>query len=145
MLFRSPGPFGRTVEDSALMLQAMAGHDPKDSTSAPLALPDFVAAARNPDIKGMKVGIPKEYRVDGTSPEIVSLLQDAVTEVRGTPSEFSTGGGTSDARFIKNYCPVLEFGLIGQTMHAVDERISVSDLEGLTGIYTRMIERYFRA
>ena len=73
-----PGPFARTVEDTALMLQAMAGHDPKDSTSAPLPLPDFVAAARNPDIKGMKVGIPKEYRVDGTSPEIVALWEKGI-------------------------------------------------------------------
>src|ERR1051326_2160572 len=61
-----PGPLARTVEDSALLLQAMSGHDPKDSTSAPLAVPDFAAAARNLDIKGLKVGIPKEYRVDGT-------------------------------------------------------------------------------
>jgi aspartyl-tRNA(Asn)/glutamyl-tRNA(Gln) amidotransferase subunit A len=70
-----PGPFARTVEDAAILLQAMAGHDPKDSTSAPLPLPDFVAAARRPDIKGLRVGIPKEYRVDGTSPEIVALWE----------------------------------------------------------------------
>ena len=68
-----PGPFARTVEDSALLLQGMAGHDPKDSTSAPLAVPDFAAAARNPDIKGLRVGIPKEYRVEGTAAEIVAL------------------------------------------------------------------------
>src|ERR1700727_638228 len=68
-----PGPLARTVEDSALLLQAMSGHDPKDSTSAPLPVPDFAAAARSPDIKGLRVGIPKEYRVDGTAPEIVAL------------------------------------------------------------------------
>src|SRR5215813_12787416 len=68
-----PGPFARTVEDSALLLQAMSGHDPKDSTSAPLPVPDFATAARNPDIKGLRVGIPREYRVDGTSPEITAL------------------------------------------------------------------------
>src|SRR5260221_759036 len=68
-----PGPFARTVEDSPLLLHAMARHDPKDSTSAPLPVPDFAAAARNPDVKGLKVGIPKEYRVDGTSPEIAAL------------------------------------------------------------------------
>src|SRR6201999_838267 len=68
-----PGPMARTVEDAALLLQAMSGHDPKDSTSAPLPVPDFAAAARDPDIKGLKVGIPKEYRVEGTSPEIVAL------------------------------------------------------------------------
>src|SRR6187455_2397373 len=73
-----PGPFARTVEDSALLLQAMAGHDPKDSTSAPLAVPDFAAAARNPDIKGLRVGIPKEYRVDGTAPEIMALWEQGI-------------------------------------------------------------------
>jgi aspartyl-tRNA(Asn)/glutamyl-tRNA(Gln) amidotransferase subunit A len=73
-----PGPFARTVEDSAILLQGMAGHDPKDSTSAPLAVPDFAAATRHPDIKGMKIGIPKEYRVDGTSPEIVALWDKGI-------------------------------------------------------------------
>src|SRR6201996_2565630 len=73
-----PGPFARTVEDTAIMLQAMSGHDPKDSTSAPLPVPDFAAAARNPDIKGLRVGIPKEYRVDGTAPEIVALWDKGV-------------------------------------------------------------------
>src|SRR5438105_168517 len=73
-----PGPLTRTVEDSAILLQAMSGHDPKDSTSAPLAVPDFVAAARNPDVKGLRVGIPKEYRVDGTSPEIMALWEKGI-------------------------------------------------------------------
>jgi len=73
-----PGPFARTVEDSALLLQGMAGHDPKDSTSAPLAVPDFAAAARSADIKGLKVGIPKEYRVEGTAPEIVALWEKGI-------------------------------------------------------------------
>jgi aspartyl-tRNA(Asn)/glutamyl-tRNA(Gln) amidotransferase subunit A len=73
-----PGPFARTVEDAALMLQAMSGHDPRDSTSAPLPVPDFAGAARNPDVKGLKVGIPKEYRVDGTAPEIVALWERGI-------------------------------------------------------------------
>ena len=73
-----PGPFARTVEDSALLLQAMSGHDPKDSTSAPLPVPDFATAARNPDIKGLRVGIPKEYRVDAVSAEIVALWDKGV-------------------------------------------------------------------
>jgi len=68
-----PGPFARTVEDAAILLQAMAGHDPKDSTSAPLAVPDFAAAARDASVKRLRVGIPREYRVDGTSPEIIAL------------------------------------------------------------------------
>ncbi len=55
----------------------------------------------------------------------------------------STSGGTSDARFIKDYCPVIEFGLVGQTMHKVDEHVAVPDLARLTDIYRRMIDRYF--
>src|SRR6266849_3174060 len=82
-----PGPLARTVEDTALLLQAMAGHDPKDSTSAPLAVPDFVAAARNPDIKGLRIGIPREYRVDGTSPEIAALWETGIDMVKTAGAE----------------------------------------------------------
>ena len=67
----------------------------------------------------------------------------AIEEVTGRQPELSTSGGTSDARFISNYCPVIEFGLVGQTMHQVDERTPVSDLEKLTEIYRGMLERYF--
>jgi aspartyl-tRNA(Asn)/glutamyl-tRNA(Gln) amidotransferase subunit A len=73
-----PGPLARTVEDSAILLQAMSGHDSKDSTSAPLPVPDFAAAARNPDIKGLRIGIPKEYRADGTAPEVVALWERGI-------------------------------------------------------------------
>ena len=66
------GPMTRTVRDSAIMLGAMAGHDPRDSTSADLAVPDFEAALTG-DVKGLKVGIPKEYRVDGMDAEIERL------------------------------------------------------------------------
>ena len=66
------GPFARTVLDSAIMLGGMAGHDPKDSTSAPVAVPDFEAAITG-DIKGLKVGIPKEYTLDGMPSEIQDL------------------------------------------------------------------------
>jgi len=55
----------------------------------------------------------------------------------------STSGGTSDARFIAGYCPVIEFGLVGQTMHQIDERTPVSDLEKLTRIYRGVLDRYF--
>jgi len=67
----------------------------------------------------------------------------AIAEVTGRKPKLSTTGGTSDARFIKDYCPVLEFGLVGQTMHAVDECVPVADLVTLTAIYRRMIEKYF--
>jgi succinyl-diaminopimelate desuccinylase len=71
------------------------------------------------------------------------LVAGAITEVTGRKPEFSTSGGTSDARFIKNYCPVVEFGLVGQTMHQVDERVSLADLAALTAIYRRVLEKYF--
>jgi succinyl-diaminopimelate desuccinylase len=61
----------------------------------------------------------------------------------GRKPELSTSGGTSDARFISSYCPVIEFGLVGQTMHQVDERTPVSDLEKLTRIYRGVLDRYF--
>ena len=61
----------------------------------------------------------------------------------GRSPELSTSGGTSDARFVKNHCPVVEFGLVGQTMHMVDERVAVSDLETLTVIYQTFIEQWF--
>ncbi|MEQ8193608.1 MAG: amidase family protein, partial [Rhodospirillales bacterium] len=66
------GVFARTVKDSALMLRAMAGHDPKDSTSAPVPVPDF-AASMTGDVRGLKIGIPKEYRVENM-PEAVDTL-----------------------------------------------------------------------
>jgi succinyl-diaminopimelate desuccinylase len=71
------------------------------------------------------------------------LAVAAIAEVTGRKPKLSTSGGTSDARFIKDYCPVLEFGLVGQTMHAVDECAPVADLVTLTAIYRRIIERYF--
>jgi succinyl-diaminopimelate desuccinylase len=71
------------------------------------------------------------------------LAVAAIAEVTGRTPKLSTSGGTSDARFIKDYCPVLEFGLVGQTMHAVDERVPVKDLVTLTAVYRRIIEKYF--
>jgi succinyl-diaminopimelate desuccinylase len=67
----------------------------------------------------------------------------AIAEVTGRKPQLSTSGGTSDARFIKDYCPVFEFGLVGQTMHQVDECTPVADLVTLTAVYRRIIERYF--
>lgn len=77
------------------------------------------------------------------SDALIGTLGDAIEAEIGRTPELSTGGGTSDARFIKNYCPVIEFGLVGQTMHQVDERVPVDDLTGLSSIYERFLERYF--
>ena len=71
------------------------------------------------------------------------LVADAIAKATGRKPEFSTSGGTSDARFITQYCPVVEFGLVGQTMHAVDERVPVADLTALTAIYRTIVDRYF--
>ncbi len=75
--------------------------------------------------------------------DFAGLLASSIEEVTEITPEFSTSGGTSDARFIKDVCPVAEFGLVGQTMHQVDERVSLGDLETLTQIYCRVLTRYF--
>ncbi|WP_048648622.1 succinyl-diaminopimelate desuccinylase [Nitratireductor soli] len=75
--------------------------------------------------------------------KLIETLTASVEAVTGTRPQLSTSGGTSDARFIKDYCPVVEFGLVGQTMHMVDERVALADLETLTRIYLRFLEDWF--
>ncbi len=71
------------------------------------------------------------------------LVVAAIEKTTGRTPDLSTTGGTSDARFITNYCPVLEFGLVGKTIHATDENVEIADLEKLTEIYGEILERYF--
>ena len=73
------------------------------------------------------------------------LVARAIQETTGVKPKLSTSGGTSDARFIKDACPVIEVGLVGKTMHAVDERVAVDDLEALSRVYERALELYFAA
>jgi succinyl-diaminopimelate desuccinylase len=73
----------------------------------------------------------------------VEMIAGAIEQVTGRKPALSTTGGTSDARFIKNYCPVIEFGLVGSTMHQVDERTPVADLVTLTAVYRAILDRYF--
>jgi succinyl-diaminopimelate desuccinylase len=81
-----------------------------------------------------------------SKPDRFTKLVSAAIEARtGRQPQLSTSGGTSDARFISAYCPVAEFGLVGATMHMVDERVSLTDLETLTAIYADILERYFDA
>jgi aspartyl-tRNA(Asn)/glutamyl-tRNA(Gln) amidotransferase subunit A len=80
------GPMTRSVTDAALLLQAMAGHDPKDATSAPLPVPDFSAALTG-DIRGLRIGVPKEYRVDGMPAEIEALWQRGIDWIRDAGAE----------------------------------------------------------
>lgn len=73
----------------------------------------------------------------------VAAMAEAVAEGTGRQPALSTTGGTSDARFIQAYCPVVEFGLVGQTMHKVDERAAVADIHALADVYLGMLRRYF--
>jgi succinyl-diaminopimelate desuccinylase len=87
---------------------------------------------------------PSNADVFFTAPgPFTDVAMAAIAEVTGRQPQISTTGGTSDARFIKDYCPVLEFGLVGQTMHAVDECAPIADLIALTAVYRRIIEKYF--
>lgn len=80
------GPVARTVEDAAILLGSMAGFDPKDSTSADLPVPDFAAASRR-GVKGLRIGVPKEYRMDGMDPGIEALWQQGLAWLRDAGAE----------------------------------------------------------
>ena len=71
------------------------------------------------------------------------LVADAVEAETGCRPELSTSGGTSDARFVKDHCPVVEFGLVGRTMHQIDERVEIAQIHQLKAIYRRILEAYF--
>ncbi len=95
-------------------------------------------------IRARIVWEPSNSNVFVTKPgAFTDLAVAAIEEVTGRKPELSTSGGTSDARFIASYCPVIEFGLVGQTMHQVDERTPVADLDKLTKIYRGVLDRYF--
>jgi aspartyl-tRNA(Asn)/glutamyl-tRNA(Gln) amidotransferase subunit A len=80
------GPIGKTVEDCAILLNSMAGHDPKDSTSIPAPVPDFRAACGK-SVKGMKIGVPEEYRIDAMPEEIQKLWDDGVAWLKDAGAE----------------------------------------------------------
>lgn len=95
-------------------------------------------------IRARIVWEPSNSNVFVTKPgPFTDLAVSAIEEVTGRKPELSTSGGTSDARFISSYCPVIEFGLVGQTMHQVNERVPVKDLEKLTQVYRGILTRYF--
>ena len=89
-----------------------------------------------------------EYRISGeaflTKPNATTfMVQNIVKKITKIKPKLSTTGGTSDARFIKDISPCLEFGLVGKTMHKVDEAVSLNDLKKLTKIYSLILENYF--
>jgi succinyl-diaminopimelate desuccinylase len=75
--------------------------------------------------------------------KFTDLVSNSVARVTGEAPVFSTSGGTSDARFIKDHCPVVELGLAGPTMHKTDEGVAVTEIETLTDIYTALLADYF--
>ena len=103
-----------------------------------------LAKAAGNRIKARIVWEPSNSNVFVTKPgAFTDLAVSAIEDVTGRKPELSTTGGTSDARFIASYCPVIEFGLLGQTMHQIDERTSVKDIETLTKVYRGILDRYF--
>ena len=99
--------------------------------------------------KANKSKFKVSYEVSGeaflTKPNKTTyMVQNIVKKVTGLKPKLSTSGGTSDARFIKNIAPCLEFGLVGKTMHKIDESVSVSDLKKLTKIYENILVSYFK-
>ena len=90
-----------------------------------------------------------EYSVSGeaflTKPnQTTYMIQDIIKKITKIKPELSTTGGTSDARFIRKIAPCLEFGLVGKTMHKVDEAVSLGDLKKLTLIYSNILKNYFK-
>ena len=115
--------------------------------------PESLRAEIEKRLAGAADGAAYELKFDATnaiafltpSGAFTALLSDAVHDVTGRRPELSTSGGTSDARFIHKACPVVELGLVGQTMHGVDERAPVADIEALARIYERAYALYFPA
>ena len=112
------------------------------------SLTDWLRAQADEVATEFGVAIHMEIKVSGeafvTPPGPLSdLVARAVRAETGTVPILSTTGGTSDARFVKDHCPVVEFGLVGQTMHQVDERVEVAQIHALKSVYARILADYF--
>ena len=102
---------------------------------------DRIAAETDAQVS-LEIKVSGESFVTPPGP-LSDLVARAVEAETGVKPVLSTTGGTSDARFVKNHCPVVEFGLVGKTMHAVDERVEVAQIHQLKAIYTRILQDYF--
>jgi len=114
------------------------------------ALADWFQAECDKAGEGFKGQVSLRAKISGeaflTEPgDFVDVCSAAVTDVTGLVPALSTSGGTSDARFIRSLCPVVELGLVGATMHMVNECVPVEQLQALTKLYGRLIDRYFDA
>lgn len=119
-----------------------------NDTWTPETLADWVRSriamvdARGTDIAFEIAGVPSRAFLSPLGADI-ETLSAVIAERNGRPPEYSTGGGTSDARFIAQYGPVVECGLVGPSMHKADEHIALADLAGLVEIYSAFMRRYF--
>ena len=109
---------------------------------------DWLRAEADTIAQKFSVNVETEIKISGESfltppGDLSALVATAVEAETGRVPEFSTTGGTSDARFVKNHCPVVEFGLVGKSMHQVDERVVVEQITQLKQIYTRILRDYF--
>lgn len=112
------------------------------------SLTEWLQAEANKVAVETGIDIAMTVKVSGESfltppGDLSDLVAKAVQAETGVAPKLSTTGGTSDARFVKDHCPVVEFGLVGQTMHQVDERVEVAQIAQLKGIYTRILRDYF--
>lgn len=112
------------------------------------ALADWIAAEAQAAAEGFKGKVTVTPQISGEAflterGRFTALVAQAVRDVTGAEPELSTSGGTSDARFIRALCPVVEVGLVGKTMHAVDERAPLDEIRRLQAVYARIIARYF--
>jgi len=112
------------------------------------SLSDWLRAEAAKTEAGTGVGIALRIEISGESfltppGDFVGLVARSVAAETGVQPVLSTSGGTSDARFVKDHCPVVEFGLVGRTMHQVDERIEVAQIAQLKAVYARVLRDYF--
>ena len=119
-----------------------------NDTHTGASLTDWLQAHTDAVAAETGIGIAMRVKISGESfltppGDLSDLIGNAVEAELGVRPELSTSGGTSDARFVKDHCPVVEFGLVGKTMHQVDERVPVKDIEALKAIYGRILHDYF--
>ncbi len=119
-----------------------------NDTHSGAGLSDWLRAEADTIAQEFSVNVETEIKISGESfltppGDLSALVAKAVEAETGRVPEFSTTGGTSDARFVKNHCPVVEFGLVGKSMHQVDERVVVEQITQLKQIYTRILRDYF--
>ena len=139
-------PASNVIPNTAQAVFNVRFNDVWTSTSLAEALGARLQAAAGNEIRYQVEFKPTNAEAFLTAPgPFVEMVADVVTTQTGLTPKLSTTGGTSGARFIKNYCPVLEFGLVGQTMHQIDERVETTDLVRLADIYQAILDRTFQS